>query len=101
MAAYIVMTRLRTHDPHGLVAYGEVAQTAPWSNARVVATTKAGKWKPLEGDAPDVVTVIRFDNWDDALGWYDSPEYQAARQHRLPACDVTAVIIETDEPGAS
>lgn len=99
MAAYIVMTRLRTHDPEGLVAYAQAARMAPATSAQVVASTKTGRWRSLEGDAPDVVSVIRFDAWDEAMGWYGSPEYQAARQHRLPACDVSAVIIETDEPG--
>lgn len=99
MAAYIVMTRLRTHDPAGLSAYAEAAQKAPSTSARVVASTKTGRWQSLEGDAPDVVSVIRFNDWDEAMGWYASPEYQAARQHRLPACDVSAVIVEADEPG--
>ena len=92
------MARLRTHaDGSGLVAYGEAAQKAPATSARVVASTKIGRWKTLEGETPDVVSVIRFDSWDDALGWYESAEYQAARQHRLPACDVGAIIIDAPE----
>lgn len=97
MAAYLVMTRLRTHDPAGLVAYAEAAAKAPAGSVRLVASSKIGRWKVLEGDAPDVVSVLRFDSWDEALNWYESPEYQAARQHRLPAADVGAVLIEADE----
>lgn len=38
--------------------------------------------------------VIEFPSYRDALDCFNSPEYQAARAHRLPAGTATIVIVE-------
>ena len=98
MAAYLIMTRIRTDDPARLETYAAIAATAPPGSARLVASTKAGRSRTLEGNGADAVAIIRFDSWDDAMAWYDSPEYTEARQHRLASGEFATVLIEADEP---
>lgn len=38
--------------------------------------------------------VIEFDSYQDAQDCFNSPEYQAARAHRLPAGTATIVLME-------
>ena len=37
-----------------------------------------GAMEALEGEAPDGVVLLEFPSVEDARGWYESPEYQAA-----------------------
>lgn len=97
MPAYIVMSRLSTKDPEAMRRYAALAAKAPASSASIAASTKIGRWRVLEGRTPDTMAVIRFDSWDDALAWYDSPEYAAARQHRMPAGEFSAILIEHED----
>jgi uncharacterized protein (DUF1330 family) len=94
MPAYLIMTRHSTYDPDAMLRYSAIAATAPARTAELVASTKIGRSRVLEGAAPEALAIIRFDSWDDALAWYESPQYAAARAHRLPAGEFGAVLIE-------
>jgi len=48
----------------------------------------------LEGNGRPRVVILEFDSLDLARGYYNSPEYQAARQHRIGAAEFDAVIVE-------
>jgi len=38
--------------------------------------------------------ILKFPSREDAMGWYNSPEYQAIRSERLEATEGFAVICE-------
>ena len=50
----------------------------------------------LEGSAPEGVRVIvsRYPDGAAARAYLDSPEYQAAKQHRVGAAEVNMILIE-------
>jgi uncharacterized protein (DUF1330 family) len=49
----------------------------------------------LEGDwAPKRMAIVEFKNADSARFFFHSPEYQAARQHRLRAANFKIVLVD-------
>jgi uncharacterized protein (DUF1330 family) len=53
-----------------------------------------GRMEALEGEAPDGIVMLEFPTVEEARGWYNSPEYQAALVHRLKAANYRAVLVE-------
>ena len=53
-----------------------------------------GAMETFEGEAPDGVIILEFPSADDARGWYNSPEYQAAMVHRLRGATYRAVLVD-------
>ena len=48
----------------------------------------------LEGEWPCTRTVlIRFPSEEEARRWYESPEYEALKRHRLAASDANIVLV--------
>ena len=93
MAAYIVVLRSNTRDPKGMEQYSALARTAPTDKLELVAA-KTNRWQMLEGPGADAVAIMRFPTWDDAMAWYESDAYRAARKFRQAAADCRAFIIE-------
>lgn len=98
MSAYIVLSRDKTHDPEGLKTYAELAALAPIEEIELVASTKIGRFRFLEGKPAEAVVVMRFPDWDAALAWYESPEYTKARAYRLKSGEFRAVLIDEANP---
>jgi len=48
----------------------------------------------LEGAPADGVVINRFPTMADARRWYDSPAYEAAREHRPRGADYRVFIVE-------
>ena len=58
--------------------------------------------KVLEGDWPYTRAVlIRFPNEEEALKWYNSPEYQKLAQHRLNSSHASIIITSGPEQTAT
>jgi uncharacterized protein (DUF1330 family) len=94
MSAYIVMIRHQTLDPDRMRRYAELAPRAPTAALTIVAA-KTCPMTVLEGEPVEAVVILRFPDWDAALAWYDSPEYMAARAHRLDGgADIRAYLVE-------
>lgn len=76
--------------------YKNYADSAPEAfkkfNARILA--RGGKCVHLEGGGRPRNVVIEFSSYDDAVACYNSPEYQAARAHRVEAGEAEIVIVE-------
>ena len=53
-----------------------------------------GALEAFEGEAPDGVIILEFPTTDDARAWYNSPEYQAAVEHRKRGADYRAMLVE-------
>ena len=55
---------------------------------------RGGSHSPMEGTARARNVVIEFPSADAARACWNSPEYQAARKHRLGASEAELVIVE-------
>ena len=77
--------------------YGEYAKRAGPANAKHGSKflVRGGKKTTLEGDIPfDRIVVSEFPDVETAKKFYNSPEYQEARKHRLGAAEFHMVIVE-------
>ncbi|CUK27429.1 hypothetical protein TA5114_03257 [Cognatishimia activa] len=80
-------------DPDRYKLYAE-GTAAPFEKYGAKVLARGGTYHVLEGfDHPRNV-VIEFPDLDTALACFNSPEYQAAREHRLGAGDVNITIVE-------
>ena len=93
MSAYIVIIRNETRDPQEMKLYGALAPKAPIDKLKIIAA-KTSRFHVLEGEPAEAVVILEFPTWDDALAWYDSPEYQEARRHRLLGADTRAALVD-------
>jgi uncharacterized protein (DUF1330 family) len=98
MAAYLI-AQVKVRDPDIYKQY--TARTPPLIakfGGRFLA--RAGSIEVLEGDAQQRrVVVIEFPSIDAARNFYNSPEYQLAREIRLPVSEAQFVIVEGMESG--
>jgi uncharacterized protein (DUF1330 family) len=93
MPAYVIAA-VNVTNPE---AYAEYAKLAPPAiqqhGGRYLA--RGGKLEVLEGAWPHARTVVvEFATLEQAMNWYRSVEYQAARSKRLGAADFNMVIVE-------
>ena len=59
---------------------------------------RGGPFELMEGnDIGARHVVIEFDSVEQARACYNSAEYQAAREHRLPVATATMLIVEGNE----
>lgn len=93
MAAYIVFIRERTRDQAELKSYSEMAPAALAGHA-VTPLAVYGRYEVIEGPEVEGMAVLQFPTFEEAKTWYDSPAYQAAREHRVKGADYRAVIVE-------
>jgi uncharacterized protein (DUF1330 family) len=93
MTAYVIFTRERTTDAAELKLYGEKAGAAREGHA-LTPLAFYGKVDMLEGEPIEGCVVLSFPTMAEAHAWYDSPIYQAAREHRLKGSDYRIFIAE-------
>jgi uncharacterized protein (DUF1330 family) len=55
---------------------------------------RAGQYTVPEGSTRSRNTIVEFPSYQAATDCWHSPEYQAALQHRLSACEIDLVIVE-------
>lgn len=88
-----IIVRVDVTDPD---AYARYAAATPEAmkiyGARPLV--RGGKHEALEGTARARNVVLEFDSYEQARAYYYSPEYQAARQHRIGAADGEFVLVE-------
>lgn len=93
MPVYLV-SNVVVHDPEQFRNY-----QIPGHNA---AVQYGGKFlaegaapEPIEGDwSPKRMAIVQFESAEAARTFYNSPEYQAARQHRLEAATFNIVLVD-------
>ena len=90
-AYWIAHVTVTDPDPYALYAKGATEAFAK-HGARVLA--RGGEVVALEGGARARNVVIEFDSLDAARACYASPEYQAARAHRVGAGEAQIMLIE-------
>ena len=90
-AYWIAHVTVTNPEPYALYAEGATEAFAK-HGARVLA--RGGQVEGLEGQARARNVVIEFDSMEAALACYNSPEYQAAREHRIGNGEIDLVILE-------
>ena len=90
-AYWVAHVTVTDPEPYALYAKGATEVFAKW-NARVLA--RGGAVVGLEGEVRPRNVIIEFESLEDAQACYDSPEYQAAREHRLGAGEAQIMILE-------
>ena len=93
MAAYVVITREKTLDPAKLDAYRQVAP-ATFEQHPVMMLASHGRKEVVEGPPIDEILILEFASYDEAIAWYRSPEYQAAKAIRQKYADADFIIID-------
>jgi len=91
--AYVIFTREHTRDATELKTYSQKSP-ASLTGRTVELLAVYGRQEVLEGSPVEGVVMLRFPSFEEAKGWYDSPEYREARKHRFVAADYRAVIVE-------
>ncbi|MCH2076576.1 MAG: DUF1330 domain-containing protein [Rhodobacteraceae bacterium] len=84
-------------DPERYALYAQgTAEPFKKYGAKVLA--RGGTYHALEGADHPRNVVIEFASMEDALACYHSPEYQAAREHRIGAGIPNITIVEGVDP---
>ena len=93
MAAYIVITREKTNNPAKLEEYKKlVAPSFQKHPATILALH--GRHEVLEGPATEELIILEFPSYEEAKAWYQSPEYQAASEHRFQGGNYRFILTE-------
>ena len=93
MTAYL-LAEAKVVDPLTFAAYQRLADVAvaQYGGRYLVqggaAEVLEGKWSP-----PQQLVVVEFPSVAQARQFYDSPEYQAARQARAGAADMNMLVV--------
>jgi uncharacterized protein (DUF1330 family) len=93
MPAYLVTT-ITVTNPERFQEYRKLAgpAVAQYGGKYLV---RGGERTVLEGKfEANRLVVVEFPSSEDAKTFYNSPEYQAARQKRIGACDFNMVLAE-------
>ena len=93
MPAYLVTT-ITVTNPERFQEYRKLAgpAVAQYGGKFLV---RGGERTVLEGKfEANRLVVVEFPSSEDAKKFYNSPEYQAARQKRIGACDFNMVLAE-------
>ena len=91
--AYLVVDA-QSSDPQAMARYRELAQAAVAAyGGRYLV--RGGEYAVLEGDwRPQRLVVVEFPSMEQARGFYDSPEYRAAREARAGVSSFDMVLVE-------
>ena len=93
MSAYVVFIRDNTLNQDEMAAYAEKAGKARGDHP-IKPLAFYGELETLEGPEAEGVVIIEFPTTEAAHAWYDSPEYQAAKQHRLKGANYRVLLVE-------
>jgi uncharacterized protein (DUF1330 family) len=98
MAAYMIFTREGpVFDQTEMDAYSNANRGAAGSfvqKYQMKPLAVYGATETFEGTAPDGIVMLEFPTMDDARGWYNSPEYQAAMAHRLKGATYRVTLVQ-------
>jgi uncharacterized protein (DUF1330 family) len=93
MPGYVILINNKTTDATELSLYRPKALAARAAHPVTMLATN-GKFEVLEGAPAEGVTIAQFPDMAAAKAWYDSPEYQDAKEHRLKGADFRILLTE-------
>lgn len=93
MPAYVIFIKNKTTNQDELNTYGQKAAGARGDH-KITPLAFYGPLEVLEGEPAEGVVLLQFADKAAAHAWYDSPEYQDAKQHRLKGADYRVILAE-------
>ena len=88
-----LIAHVSVHDADSYAVYAKASTEAQRIyGARVLA--RGGRYQGLEGTTHGRNVILEFDSMEQALTYYNSPEYQAARAHRIGKATGDFVVVE-------
>ena len=88
-----IIARVTVDDNDAYMRYAQGALIAMKKyGARVLA--RGGKCEALDGEARPRNVILEFESYDQAKAYFNSPEYQAARAHRVGKSVGEFVLVE-------
>lgn len=93
MAKGYLISRVVVNDPAAWAKYVE-ASAAAVQKFGAKPLVRGGRTQIMEGEGRARNVVMEFESYDQALAYYNSDEYQAARKHREGAGLIDMVIVE-------
>lgn len=94
MAAYLIYARKEITDEAVSKRYSQQAVPQILEFGGQVLAAR-GAVHTLEGDwQPQSVTILRFDDHEALMRWYDSPEYAPLKQMRLESNIGDIVVVD-------
>jgi uncharacterized protein (DUF1330 family) len=93
MPAYVIV-ETDIYDPEQYEQY-KAASPAAVADGGGRFVVRGGELAVLEGDwEPTRLVVLEFEDLEAVKRWYDSPEYQAAKQLREGAANLSMVAVQ-------
>ncbi|MGA2356707.1 MAG: DUF1330 domain-containing protein [Terriglobales bacterium] len=93
MPAYAVFIREKTRDAAKLEEYRKLVPASFEKHpARILALR--GPSEVLEGPQSEEIIILEFPSYEAAQEWYNSAEYQAARERRYQGADYRCILTE-------
>ena len=94
MSVYLVAD-IDVHDPEMYEDYSRAAQATFRGYGEVEYLVRGGEVTPLEGDLrPKRFFIIRFEDREKALTWYNSPAYQEEMKIREASATSDLFMVE-------
>jgi uncharacterized protein (DUF1330 family) len=93
MSTYIVFTKLKTTNQAELDIYSQKGANALGGFA-ITPHVVYGNQTIVEGPAHEGIVVMSFPTREEAEGWYHSPAYQDAAQHRKNGAEYSVTIVD-------
>ena len=93
MTAYLIQTRIKTTDKSELDTYSALARPT-LAGHPVTPLVAYGPQETLEGEPSEGVVIFAFPTKAEALAWYESADYAAARQHRAKGAQYQVTLVE-------
>ena len=94
MPVYLVAD-IDVHDPATYDQYSQAAQPTFVGYGQVKYLVRGGEVTPLEGEwKPKRFFIIRFEDREQAMAWYNSPEYREAMRLREASSTSNLFMIE-------
>ena len=92
-----IIARVTVEDAERYAEYAKGSGAAMQKyGARVLV--RGGRYEALEGESRPRNVVIEFDSYDQARAYFHSPEYQAAREHRVDVSQGEFLLVEGFDP---
>jgi uncharacterized protein (DUF1330 family) len=93
MAAYMVFTREKMLNQAEFDKYGPMAG-ASMGGHKATPHAIYGKNETLEGAPIEGAVILSFETYGEALAWYNSPAYTAAKEQRFKGADYRVFIVQ-------
>lgn len=88
-----LIVRVEVSDPEGYKRYVEESTHAVQKfGGRFLV--RGGKHEVMEGQGMSRNVILEFKDADTARAYYNSPEYQSARAHRIGGADFNMTLVE-------